>query len=291
MARRRRDDQDEEHTDERWLVTYADMVTLLMVLFIVMFAMSNVDERKYQDLKSSLADGFGRSTSILNGASPTLDERGPTEPSAPTYDRLLEQLTTSEQRLVAEYVADRDRLRQQRAHAGAADDVERLLAVRRKIDRALRAAGLRGDVRTTIDERGLVVSLVSRHVVFQPDVARLTDRGRRVVDAVAPVLAELTEPIQVDGHTNQEPVRPRYFPTDWELSAARAVHVLRRLNEVNGLPADRLRATGYGHTRPLVDPDRPGSQRINKRVDLVVLSQGPAATRARIAAAHEEETS
>ena len=87
-------------------------------------------------------------------------------------------------------------------------------------------------------------------------------------------------PVEIDGHTNQVKVKPKYYPTDWELSAARAVTVLRRLNEVDHIPANRLSETGFGHTKPLEDPSIPGSQKINKRVDIVVLSQAPAETRA-----------
>jgi len=291
---RRRGGHAEEHEEggaERWLVTYADMVTLLMVLFIILFSMSTVNEEKYQELKTGLAEGFGRSSSILNGTNPTLDYRGPTQPSTPSYHAVIKQLSAEEQTAVTELVSDHDRQREQRAYADARNEVDRLLRVWREIEAALRREGLEDDVRAQIDERGLVVSLVSRHVVFQPNVAELTARGQRVVDTIAPVLLDLTEPIQVDGHTNQVPVKPKYYPTDWDLSVARAVHVLRRLEEVQGLPEQRLRATGFGHTKPLVDPDRPGSQQVNKRVDLIVLSQAAAGTRARFADAYEDMTS
>ena len=139
-----------------------------------------------------------------------------------------------------------------------------------------------------VDERGLVISLVSQHVVFEPDVADLTDRGRQVVDTIAPVLATLTEPIELDGHTNQEKVRTKYYPSDWELSLARAATVLHRFEDVHHVAAHRLRATGFGHTKPLIDPARAGSQRVNKRVDILVLSQEPAETRALMGEAYDE---
>lgn len=291
---RRRARHDEDHEgghegNERWLVTYADMVTLLMVLFIVMFAMSTVDEKKYQSLRNGLADGFGRSSTILNGDNPMRDSSG-AENSGMTYDMLIDDLPQEQQEQVREILATADRLRTERGAADAEVEVDRLLEIWRKVDTALRAKGLRDDVRVDVDERGLVLSLVSEHVIFRPDIAQLSPRGQEVVDTIAPILAGLEERIEIDGHTNQEPVRPKYFPTDWELSTARAVHVLRRLQEVNGLPAHRLQATGFGHTRPLIDPDRPGSQRINKRVDVIVLSTAPAATRERFREIYQELT-
>lgn len=288
--RRHHEDEHEEHGGghERWLVTYADMVTLLMVLFIVMFAMSTVDEKKYEQLKEGLAIGFGREQSILNGASPVSNAKGANDPGEASYEMLLAQVPEAQRETVTKILQESDRLRNERTQGAARAEVDRLLKVWRRIDKALRDQGLRDDVRATIDERGLVVSLVSQHVVFEPDVAELTERGRRVVDTIAPVLAELTEPIELDGHTNQEPVKPRYYPSDWELSLARAANVLHRLEDSHAIAARRLRATGFGHTKPLVDPARHGSQRVNKRVDILVLSQQPAETRALMGEAYAE---
>ncbi|MCR1786359.1 flagellar motor protein MotB [Nocardioides carbamazepini] len=286
--RRRRETEEEHENHERWLVSYADMITVLMALFIVMFAMSQVDEQKYQQLKDGLADGFGRERSILSGASPVSNAKGTSDPGEASYAMLLAQVPEAQRETVAKILDESERLRKDRAYGDARTEADRLLKVWRQIDEALRGQGLRDDVRATIDDRGLVVSLVSQHVVFEPDIAELTDRGRRVVDTIAPVLAALPEPIELDGHTNQEPVKPRYYPSDWELSVARAVNVLHRLENDHGVPARRLRATGFGHTKPLVDPAVRGSQRVNKRVDILVLSQQPAETRALLGEAYAE---
>ncbi|TWG98613.1 chemotaxis protein MotB [Nocardioides sp. J9] len=286
--RRRREVEEEHENHERWLVSYADMITVLMALFIVMFAMSQVDEQKYQQLKDGLAVGFGHEKSILSGASPASNSKGVSDPGDASYEMLLAQVPEAQRATVTKILEKSDRLRNGRAAGEARAEVDRLLKVWKRIDTALRRKGLRDDVRATIDDRGLVVSLVSEHVVFEPNVAQLTNRGRRVVDTLAPVLVELTEPIELDGHTNQEKVKPKYYPTDWELSLARAAHVLRRLEEVHGIRATRLRATGFGHTKPLVDPKVRGSQKVNKRVDILVLSQAPAETRALMTDAYEE---
>ncbi len=144
---------------------------------------------------------------------------------------------------------------------------------------ALAKKGLTSDVNAVIDERGLALSLVSRHVVFENDVADLSPRGRRVVLTLAPVLAEITESMSIDGHTNQVKVKPKYYPTDWELSAARAVRVLRVLDETGGVASARMTASAYGNQRPLINPARAGSQEINKRVDIVVRTELPEETR------------
>jgi chemotaxis protein MotB len=279
-GRGRRGGHEEEHENhERWLVTYADMVTLLMVLFIVMFAMSQVDEKKFNALREGLAAGFGQSTSLLDGSSRLLEQPGTAiaAPIAPV--EVAADLPPKQRAEVLKAVEKYDRLRQQRKYVSAQAEVQRLDSIRKRLHAALAARGLEKDVQMAIDERGLVVSLVSRHVVFEANIAELSPRGRQVVDALAPVLRDLTEDLDIDGHTNQVKVKPKYFPTDWELSAARAVRVLRHLNEAGGVPNSRMTASAYGHGRPIMDPRRPGSQRINKRVDIVVRSALPADTR------------
>ncbi|MBA2955771.1 OmpA family protein [Nocardioides sp. MAH-18] len=273
--RRRRHEEHEEHQNhERWLVTYADMLTLLMVLFIVMFAMSQVDNEKYQALKTGLASGFGATPSITEGSDSILDKQNgaispdmASEVARVTFDA-KQDVTRA---LTGASEAEQDLAAAERVYS-------KLERIRRQVEAALARKGLGDDVRTAIDDRGLVVSLVSKHVVFKPDVANLSPRGQRVVDTLAPVLRDIHEQLRVDGHTNQVKVHPRYFATDWDLSAARAVTVLRRLNEVNGVPARRLSVTAFGHEKPLIDPSIPGSQDVNKRVDIVILPDADSKT-------------
>lgn len=271
--RPKKPEEPEEHVNhERWLVTYADMLTLLMVLFIVMFAMSQVDQTKYQALKNGLADGFGATSSFMKGSDSIL-EGHLTEGSNPTLkgSQIFEQLSPPEQAAVTEILELEEQRRRQATYADASVEVDRLRAAQRKITAALERRGLGDDVSTVIDNRGLVVSLVSRHVVFQPNIARLSPRGRQIVDTLAPVLAQLGNDLRIDGHTNQAAGRPKYYTTDWDLSSARAVEVLRRLNEQSKIPGARLSLAAFGHEKPLMAPSEPGSQAINKRVDIVVL--------------------
>ena len=287
-GRRRHDEEHENH--ERWLVTYADMLTLLMVLFIVMFAMSSVDEKKYNALRSGLADGFGQQSSFMKGSDALLDGEGETVAEELVSNKEFQGLPASQKAIVQSAVSGKEREMEQRQYAEAEVEHARLDEIRERLEKALARHGLSADVKTSIDERGLVVSLVSHHVVFENDVATLSSRGRKVVDVLAPVLRDIPDPLRVDGHTNQVAVKPKYYATDWDLSAARAVTVLRRLNEIDRVPAGRLSMSAFGHERPLVDPARPGSQEVNKRVDIVVLSQIPAESRELlddVARAHE----
>lgn len=272
-SKRKRHDHEEAHgSHERWLITYADMVTLLMVLFIVMFAISQVDQRKFEALREGMAAGFGQQPSPMSGDQSILIEAGqmpmpPVSPKIEVTDVDLRPTEESEQPPASEDVGE-----QQRRYDEARAEVERLEALRKRVARALKREGLLDDVSMEIDERGLRISLVSRHIVFRPNIADLSGRGRRVLDVLSPVLSDLPNRIEVAGHTNQVPVKPKYYPTDWELSAARAVTVLRYLHERGGVPAENMLAAAYGHEQPLIDPDKPRSQALNKRVDVIVMS-------------------
>ncbi|QWC84716.1 flagellar motor protein MotB [Nocardioidaceae bacterium] len=267
---------EEEHENhERWLVTYADMVTLLMVLFIVMFAMSQVDERKFNELREGLAAGFGASDSLLSGSASILDYPGtqPVEMFSP--NQVLARLSPEEAQTVTAAMEAERVLESQSEYAEASAEYDRLLSVRQELLAALRKKGLDQDVRTEITDDGLVVSLVSRTVVFDAHLASLTERGREVVATLAPVLRRLGDPLQIDGHTNQVKVQPKFYDSDWDLAAARAITVLRLLDEEFGIPPSLLTASSFGAEKPLVDPDEPGSQQINKRVDIIVVSTAP----------------
>ncbi len=270
-SRRKHAAHEEEHENhERWLVTYADMITLLMVLFIVLFAMSTVEEKKFNALKAGLAAGFGQSTSVLDGSSSILDQPG-TSVAAPINPNKIEDSPEIKE-ITSSAVTAAMAKQQQAKYAEASAEADRLREVEAKLLAALRRRGLGSDVKTTIDGRGLTVSLVSRHVVFANNLATFTQRGRLIVRTIAPILRQLPDKLAIEGHTNQVKVKPKYFASDWDLSAARAITVLRYLNEQQGLPAKRLSAIGFGHVKPLVDPAEPQSQELNKRVDIVVLS-------------------
>src|SRR5690606_12957840 len=151
-----------------------DMITVLMALFIVLFAMSQVDETKYQELKESLRNGFGQSGAMMHEQASVLDGQGRTAISSVTSDPELASLTPEEVRLVDAEMTRRERLEQQRRAAEVDNEVRRLTDVLKRLRKALAKHGLSDDVRASLDDRGLVVSLVSRHVVFNANLASLT---------------------------------------------------------------------------------------------------------------------
>jgi len=281
-GRRPKKHEEEEHENhERWAVSYADMMTVLVGLFIVLFAMSQVDQIKFEQLRQSLAVGFGHEApSMVPGGSgamagventaitPDLQSQvGIQEDMVGTPDPTLTEEQINHDLAVTEY----NRL------AGMADAIAQLLAQQDLSDR----------VRFRITERGLVVGMVADDVFFTASSAQLSPTAQLVIDTTAPVLVGVSEEISVEGHANTLPPSSAYA-TNWELSADRATQVLRRLTEFGGVPANRIAAVGYGDARPLQDPEGDPME-ANRRTDLVILSAVPEDVRAYLPTVAAEE--
>lgn len=275
--RRGKKHEEEEHENhERWLVSYADMMTLLLVLFVVLYAMSQVDKAKFAALASGLSAAFGTPVSALTDSSSTepsvLD--GLPAPADIALGIAPEEQSTQDQVDAAAAAAALAEAQQVAAEAAA--QYEDLSEVRDRIEAALTAAGYAGAARYEIDERGLVVHIVADQVLFDAEQAVLRPEGRAILDAIAPTLRGLPNPLGVEGHANHLPVTPGgVWPSNWELSAYRATTVVRHLAGT-GVPGTRMVANGYSDTRPLVPPADPTSIGVNRRVDVVIQSTASA---------------
>jgi len=275
--RRHGEEHDEEEANaERWLLTYADMITLLMVLFIVLFAISVVDKKKFAELADGLSHNFGASSKILPDGTGVLDggktanddlgtlDNNPAQPITPvTQAEISTPLSPEQQAQLQKDQAKQDVLKQQQVSLAEAEQ---------QIEAALKAKGLQNSVSFRITSRGLVVSIVTDQVLFDTGKADLKPVGQQVLDAVAPALRKLPNDISVEGHTDNVPISGGLFASNWELSAVRATTVLRYMVSTDGLQASRMSATGYADTRPVVANDTPAHQQQNRRVEVVVLS-------------------
>ena len=256
MARhRKRRGHDGGHENhERWLLTYADMITLLMVLFIVLFAISQVDQKKFDALHDGLARSFGNAR-VLTGSEGILD--GSTHQSVdPTRVTVTETPPAQDT-------------------AAAASPVQKdpgLETLRQQIAAALAAKGLSGAVRFEREQRGLVVDVITDKVLFDLGSAQLRDEGRAVLDAIDPLLRNSGRYLAIEGHTDDLPIHGGPFPSNWELSAVRATTVLRYLVEKGGIAPDHVSAAGYADTRPIAANDSPAHRARNRRVAIVVLA-------------------
>lgn len=269
---------DAEHPDERWMASYMDMITVLMCMFLVLFAMSSVDQEKYIALKNSLATGFGEvksekvdtaSGTIVAKSQVTKDGKGyATDKSDADHSTAAsgaEDTNVDPASAVVPPVASKADL------AAAQQELDDLKAIEAAIQGNLQHAGETAKVQFSLDERGLTVRLVGSETYFATNSADLSDQARRIMDAIAPVLKTSQHDVSVEGHADQRNSTAPYA-TNWELSAARATGVLRDLVERGGMPAEHVQSVGFGSSRPLAKGATDADNTLNRRVDIVVLS-------------------
>jgi len=244
MRRRRKYlDQRQSDNHERWLVSYADFITLLFAFFVVMYALSSVSEGKYRVLSDSLVVAFG-SKPIAR-----------IEPAAQSFSRDLP---------LRRSVKPADpQARQREQMRGVAQDILKVL------DALVRD----GQVKVTQSNRGVSVE-INASVLFASGQALLRPDSGRALQQVAKVLAGTAQGIEVEGYTDDTPIRTNQFPSNWELSAARASSVVRLFID-NGVAEARLSAIGYGPNRPVTSNDTPEGRARNRRVTVTILAETP----------------
>ena len=280
----RRHVEEEKENHERWLISYADMVTLLFALFVLLFAISQVNNEKYEELSTSLATAFGTAVNISDGNNSVLPLAGDnvTLSSLPPVDApaiVIPDVMPKNRDQVSNIMSTQGSvdgikasLAVQSAVAAEAADQANLNKAEQALASAVSSAGLSGKVVLSREERGLIVTLLVDDVIFPPHSATLQSGGSDAIRALLPALQDSGTRLIVEGHTNTAPVQPINFPSDWELSSARAGAVARFLNSEGGVPRPRMHVAGYGDTSPLVPESNPDHLRLNRRVAIVVAS-------------------
>ncbi len=255
-ARRKRSESHEEHENhERWLITYADMITLLMAFFIMLFAMSQLDLAKFKEFQQGFASQVSNSDiNLVSDGGP-----GVLDGSAGTQEDLLKQ---AEQVLNAQAKEDLARKHER----------DQLLDVERKFIQLVRAAGIEHKVGFRLEHRGLVVSIVSDDVLFEVGSADLRGEGRKVLNGLAGVLRDMPNHVAVEGHTDNVPISGGLYRDNWVLSTARATSVLSYLLDDDALSPSRASAAGYADQRPVAANTTSQGRAANRRVEIVILS-------------------
>ncbi len=244
------------------------MITLLMVLFIVMFAIGQTDLAKFKQLKEGLNNSLG------DGKAPQVGD------GDGVMDGVKQVNVTQPKPQLAIHTAEAEAaLKEKVAHDAAVTQEQNLLKqAQQEIKQQLDSAGLGNAVSFKLESRGLVVTVVTDQVLFDLGSDVLRPEGKVVLDGMAPALAKLPNQIAIDGHTDDRPIRGGRFPSNWELSTARATSVLRYLIDLHHLPANRLSAAGYADQRPKQPNDTDAHRDANRRVEVVVLSNANANT-------------
>ncbi len=271
-GRARKHEEEEHENAERWAVSYGDMMTVLLALFIVLYAISVVDKTKFDQLRTSLAIGFGSpAVSMLQGASGPLD-------GVESFQIAPDFTGVSTDSGAASDAATVEMSQEAQDFLAATQEYEQLNDIEKQIQDQLNAQGLGASVDYKINDRGLVVGLVGSDVFFAPDDAALTGTAEMIVDAISAPVRNQSRQISIEGHSNVLP--STQYATNWELSSDRATKVLRRFVEVGGVGGGQISAVGYGDARPDMAGDSPEALAANRRVDIVIQSAQSEAVRA-----------
>lgn len=250
-GRRRRGGDEHHQNEERWLLTYADMITLLMALFIVMFSISSVNTSKYDSLQKSLQDAF--SGRILPGGR-SIRESGGTDnvrqslPSPP-YPSLQPMASNA---------------------AAARAEQATFEHLRREIQHYAQEHGLAEQVSVRITSRGLLVRVLTDKLLFDSGSATIKPSSLGLLSELGGVLRdEGQHAVEVEGYTDTVPIHTGQFPSNWELSAARAASIVRAFIRFRVDP-HRLTAAGRAYLSPVSSNDTPAGRSLNRRVEILI---------------------
>ena len=225
---RRKKIEDHENLD-RWLLTYADLITLLLAFFIVMYSMSQIDRKKFGKMTEAL-------NTVLRGGQSVL--RYQLDP-ARTGHGLLK--------------------------------LGNLRMVQQRVEERFKQLGKQEELQTKITERGLVIHIVES-ALFDEGSASLKPKALEVLDEIADEISGRPNHIRVEGHTDDRPIVTPVYPSNWELSSARATAVVRYYTENHQIPPGRISALGYGEYRPVLPNNSVENRARNRRVDVVILT-------------------
>ncbi|MFZ5632115.1 MAG: OmpA/MotB family protein [Bacillota bacterium] len=222
---------------ERWLITYADMITLLLIFFIVMYTLSMIDVKKFQYLSASLAKALGAGGMVLDSPGPSV---------VPGIAGTVPETALQ---------------------SGENTQLEN---IKRELEKYVKESNLQAKISVTMEERGVVLSFQDE-VLFKLGSAELTPKALEIIRKVGPILETVPNYLRVEGHTDNLPIHTAQYPSNWELSAARANSVLQELIKNFRIQPQRLSAVAYGEYRPIAANDNDAHRQLNRRVDIVIL--------------------
>jgi chemotaxis protein MotB len=230
------------NNSERWLVSYADFLTLLFAFFVVMFATAQTDKQKARKVSDSVRKAYGSTKPTPTEAESVPMMMGTPITKAPAQNPLVANMITELQ--------------------------ESLESLSKELDAEIRS----GKIRIKMEARGLVISLQD-NALFARGSDEIQPSIRSSVDRIADAIRKLGNPVRLEGHTDSTPIRNERFRNNWDLSVARALSALDYLTETTNLPISRFAVAGYGDSVPVASNDSEDGRARNRRVDVVIMNQ------------------
>jgi len=229
---KKRKHEEEHENAERWLLTYADLITLLLAFFIMMYVFSKRDAYKYDEVASHLKTIFSGGTGLAGKGSVTA-----TSP--------IEMLS----------------------RGASSGEIKRQLEGEFMDKNRDKSGG--ENISVLSDERGVVIRVLDK-AFFDEGKAELKEGAKSALDKIVPIIKNIENHIRIEGHTDNVPISTPEFKSNWELSVRRATEVVRYLIEKRGLPPERISATGYAEFRPIVKNISPQNRALNRRIEIIV---------------------
>jgi len=230
---KRKKRHEENENAERWLLTYADLITLLLAFFIMMYVFSKKDAQKYDEVASHLKTIFSGGTGLAAKGSVTATSPIDMPSKGASSGEIKRQLESE--------LMDSNR------NKPGGENISVLS-----------------------DERGVVIRVLDK-AFFDEGKAELKDGAKGALDKIAPIIKSVDNHVRIEGHTDNVPINTNEFKSNWELSVRRATEVVRYFVEKRGLPPERISATGYAEYRPIVQNDSPKNKALNRRIEIIVI--------------------
>lgn len=246
---RRRPEEDEDNP-ERWLVSYADFITLLFAFFVVMYAISSVNQNKYKTVSSSITTAFISESTKKEAKSPTAPAKDHDPAGNSKVAPKESPLTPSEIKKIQE-------------------ERESMTNLGINLSNNLSPLIRDGKIRVAQTNKGIRID-INDSLLFSPGSAELAFAAKEILSDITELVLETSHAVQVEGHTDNTPIHNNQFFSNWELSAVRATSVVRMFSEL-GIADNRLSASGYGDTQPIASNDTPEGRAKNRHVSVVIL--------------------
>ncbi|MBO0997983.1 flagellar motor protein MotB [Bacillus sp. SD075] len=244
MARRKKKQRHEEHIDESWLVPYADILTLLLALFIVLFASSSVDAVRFQQLSNVFNQVFISGTGFRDFPSDSPSNE-PTSPEQRTGAEDLEKLGKNEQ--------------------------EELMEVQERVNAYIQKNDLTNKLGTNLTDEGMLIS-IRENVLFESGVAEVRSENRKIAKEISDLLVmDLPRNIIVSGHTDNIPIKNYQYESNWDLSVMRSVNFMKLLLENKELDPEMFSAKGHGEFKPVASNETKKGRAKNRRVEILIV--------------------
>lgn len=254
MAKRQKKHHEEEHPDETWLVPYSDVLTLLLALFIVLFATSSIDAKKFEQMMQTFAIEFngGGLPGILDGGVQPIDQGGKAAKTIKTEDKKPPEKAKEENR-----------------EQGSI----KLNTIKKTIDTNIANNNLKGQIGTHITDEGVVIDILTT-ALYKKGSAALTPTAKEIAEFVGRQLEPYSQQILIAGHTDNEVVHSKEFSSNWDLSAKRAINFLEYMLKTNSnLNPMNFGIAGYAEYKPILPNITSSNKQENRRIEVTILKE------------------